>query len=173
MDMRFSSCHVCCTTCCKKKYHFRILNHRSIINLLSLVSLITNSHDHSSYKSHRVHPHLTCPLKRGHVKRTVVFQPLFFRGLVSFLGSKCHRFSLWFFPKLLQHQPKCFCCWIITWTWCVFVEATSPDVFKNKHRTKKHILLHECLVKTRCIEILILTQKNTLQFLFGTYPKNH
>ncbi len=29
----------------------------------------------------------TCPLKRGHLKRKVVFQPLFFRGYLSFWGS--------------------------------------------------------------------------------------
>lgn len=37
----------------------------------------------------------------------------------SFPWSKCHRFLLWIFPKHLQHQPKCFRCWIITWTWFV------------------------------------------------------
>ena len=42
---------------------------------------------------------LICSLKRGHFKRTVVFQPSFFRGYVSFQGCRTKISSTFKSPK--------------------------------------------------------------------------
>ena len=46
---------------------------------------------------------LTCPLKRDYFSREYIFQPLIFRGHVSFQGSNCWK---WF-----DHQPKDMIIW--------------------------------------------------------------
>lgn len=66
---------------------------------------------------------LTCPPKKGHPKRKVVFQPLFFTGLVRFLGH-WERFFFQNPAHLMDHR--------------------STNVMGSRGSEKIHVLTLEC-----------------------------
>ena len=110
-ENRFGTCSVCIFSKCKLLFccDQRITSYLMWIDdsgavALTLQVLILQSRGyHVPPKPTCLHPwKLTCPLKRDYFSREYIFQPLIFRGHVSFLW-KIHEHNLFFRwpPKLL------------------------------------------------------------------------